>query len=180
MHGRIGAWSRPWAEGRAICCASGATCRMPFWRMRFSPLSRCSKLIAIKLCAISAMHAKVRRGSVAGYATDETLVCGPKEHTRWWQRYRCHLQVLLYRLILNSYLSRCSKLIAIKLCAISAMHAKVRRESVAGYATDETLVCGPKEHTRWWQRYRCHLQVLLYRLILNSYLLLIMCKGLRL
>ena len=25
------------------------------------------------------MHAKVRRGSVAGYATDETLVCGPKE-----------------------------------------------------------------------------------------------------
>ena len=50
------------------------------------------------------------------------------------------------------------------------MHAKVRRESVAGYATDETLVCGPKEHTRWWQRYRGHLQGLLYRLILNSYL----------
>ena len=50
------------------------------------------------------MHAKVRRGSVAGYATDETLVCGPKEHTRWWQRYRGHLQGLLYRLILNSYL----------------------------------------------------------------------------
>ena len=55
-------------------------------------LSRCSKLIAIKLCAISEMHAKVRRGSVAGYATDETLACGPKEHTRWWQRYRGHLQ----------------------------------------------------------------------------------------
>ena len=50
------------------------------------------------------------------------------------------------------------------------MHAKVRRESVAGYATDETLVCGPKEHTRWWQRCRGHLQGLLYRLILNSYL----------
>ena len=50
------------------------------------------------------------------------------------------------------------------------MHAKVRRESVAGYATDETLVCGPKEHTRWWQRYKGHLQGLLYRLILNSYL----------
>ena len=45
-------------------------------------------------------------------------------------------------------LSRCSKLIVIKLCAISEMHAKVRRESVAGYATDETLACGPKEHTR--------------------------------
>ena len=30
------------------------------------------------------------------------------------------------------------------------MHAKVRRESVAGYATDETLACGPKGHTRWW------------------------------
>ena len=69
-------------------------------------------------------------------------------------------------------LSSCSKLIAIKLCAISEMHAKVRRESVAGYATDETLVCGPKEHTRWWQRYRGHLQGLLYRLILNSYLLI--------
>ena len=68
-------------------------------------LSRCSKLIAIKLCAISEMHAKVRRESVAGYATDETLACGPKEYTRWWQRYRVHLQVLLYRLILNSYLS---------------------------------------------------------------------------
>ena len=67
-------------------------------------LSRCSKLIAIKLCAISEMHAKVRRGSVAGYATDETLACGPKEHTRWWQRYRGHLQGLLYRLILNTYL----------------------------------------------------------------------------
>ena len=51
-------------------------------------------------------------------------------------------------------ISRCSKLIAIKLCAISEMHGKVRRESVAGYATDETLACGPKEHTRWWQRYR--------------------------
>ena len=63
-----------------------------------------SKLIAIKLCAVSAMHAKVRRGSVAGYATDENLVCGPKEHTRWWQRYRGHLQGILYRLILNSYL----------------------------------------------------------------------------
>ena len=68
-------------------------------------LNRCSKLIAIKLCAISDMHAKVRRESVAGYATDETLVCGPKEHTRWWQRYRGHLQGLLYRLILSSYLS---------------------------------------------------------------------------
>ena len=69
-------------------------------------------------------------------------------------------------------LSSCSKLIAIKLCAISEMHAKVRRESVAGYATDETLKCGPKEHTRWWQRYSGHLQGLLYRLILNSYLLI--------
>mgnify|MGYP007110343094 FL=1 len=69
-------------------------------------------------------------------------------------------------------LSSCSKLIAIKLCAISEMHAKVRRESVAGYATDETLVCGPKEHTRWSQRYSGHLQGLLYRLILNSYLLI--------
>ena len=68
-------------------------------------ISRCSKLIAIKLCAISEMHGKVRRESVAGYATDETLVCGPKEHTRWWQRYGRHLQGLLYRLILNSYLS---------------------------------------------------------------------------
>ena len=67
-------------------------------------ISRCSKLIAIKLCALSEMHAKVRRESVAGYATDETLVCGPKEHTRWWQRHRGHLQGLLYRLILNSYL----------------------------------------------------------------------------
>ena len=56
------------------------------------------------------------------------------------------------------------------MCAISKMHAKVRRESVAGYATDETLVCGPKEHTRWWQRYRGHLQGILYRLILKSYL----------
>ena len=62
-------------------------------------LSRCSKLIVIKLCAISEMHAKVRRESVAGYATDETLVCGPKEHTRWWQRYRGQLQGILYRLI---------------------------------------------------------------------------------
>ena len=139
-------------------------------RLLFHFISRCSKLIVIKLCAISKMHAKVRRESVAGYATDETLVCGPKEHTRWWQRCRGHLQGLLYRLILNSYLSRCSKLIAIKLCAISEMHDKVRRESVAGYATDETLVCGPKEHTRWWQRYRGHLQGLLYRLILKSYL----------
>ena len=49
------------------------------------------------------------------------------------------------------------------MCAISEMHDKVRRESVAGYATDETLVCGPKEHTRWWQRYRG-------QLILKSYL----------
>nr|DAV99794.1 MAG TPA: hypothetical protein [Caudoviricetes sp.] len=48
------------------------------------------------------------------------------------------------------------------------MHAKVRRESVAGYATDETLVCGPKGHTRWWQRYRGHLQGLLYRLIYGA------------
>ena len=54
------------------------------------------------------------------------------------------------------------------------MHAKVRRESVAGYATDETFVCGPKGHTRWWQRYRGHLQGLLYRLILNSYLYLLL------
>ena len=69
-------------------------------------------------------------------------------------------------------ISRCSKLIAIKLCAISEMHGKVRRESVAGYATDETLACGPKEHTRWWQRYRGHLQGQLYRLILNSYLII--------
>ncbi len=36
--------------------------------------------------------------------SDETLACGPKEHTRWWQRYRGHLQGLLYRLILNIYL----------------------------------------------------------------------------
>ena len=52
------------------------------------------------------MHAKVRRESLAGYATHETLVCGPKEHTRWWQRYRGQLQGLLYRFILNSYLSQ--------------------------------------------------------------------------
>ena len=136
-----------------------------------SCLSSCSRLIAIKLCAISVMHAKVRRGSVAGYATDETLACGPKEHTRWWQRYRGHMQGQLYRLILNSCLSSCSRLIAIKLCAISVMHAKVRRGSVAGYATDETLACGPKEHTRWWQRYRGHMQGQLYRLILNSCLI---------
>ncbi len=45
-------------------------------------LSRCSKLLAIKLYAISEMHAKVRRGSVAGYENDETLACGPNEHTR--------------------------------------------------------------------------------------------------
>ena len=51
------------------------------------------------------------------------------------------------------------------------MHATVRRESVAGYATDETLVCGPKEHTRWWQRYRGHLQGLLYRLIFEQLLI---------
>ena len=86
-------------------------------RLLFHFISRCSKLIAIKLCAISEMHDKVRRESVAGYATDETLVCGPKEHTRWWQRYRGqhtrwwqryrgHLQGLLYRLILKSYLGQ--------------------------------------------------------------------------
>ena len=34
----------------------------------FVLLSRCSKLIAIKLCDILEMHAKVRRVSVAGYA----------------------------------------------------------------------------------------------------------------
>ena len=46
-------------------------------------LSRCSKLIAAKLCVIPEMHAKVRRGGVAGYATDETLAYSPKERTRW-------------------------------------------------------------------------------------------------
>ena len=43
-------------------------------------------------------------------------------------------------------ISKCSKLIAIKLCALSEKHAKVRRESVAGYAMDETLVCGSRAH----------------------------------
>ena len=75
-------------------------------RLLFRFISRCSKLIVIKLCAISEMHDKVRRESAAGYATDETLVCGTKEHTRWWQRYRGQLQGILYRLILNSYLSQ--------------------------------------------------------------------------
>ena len=36
-------------------------------------LSRCSKLIAIILCTVLELHSKVRRGSVAGYTTDETL-----------------------------------------------------------------------------------------------------------
>lgn len=48
------------------------------------------------------------------------------------------------------------------------MKATVRRESVAGYATDETLTCGPKGHAIWRQRYRGSLQGQLYRLILNS------------
>ena len=51
------------------------------------------------------MHDKVRKVNVAGCATDETLAFGPKEHTRWWQRYIGHLQGILYRLILNSYLT---------------------------------------------------------------------------
>ncbi len=42
------------------------------------------------------------------------------------------------------FIRRCSKLIAIRLRVISEMHAKVRRESVAGYATDETLACDPE------------------------------------
>ena len=88
------------ADGLGHCQGRGVAWAHAAWG-----LSSCSKLIAIKLCAISEMHAKVRRESVAGYATDETLVCGPKEHTRWWQRYGRHLQGLLYRLILNSYLS---------------------------------------------------------------------------
>ena len=50
-------------------------------------LIRCSKLIAIRLCAISEMHAKVRKLNVEGYSPDETLACGQKEHTRWWRRY---------------------------------------------------------------------------------------------
>ena len=36
-------------------------------------LSRCSKLMAIILCTVLELHSKVRRGSVAGYTTDETL-----------------------------------------------------------------------------------------------------------
>ena len=86
------------------CPQSGVGLRTTAVECCFAGLSSCPKLIAIKLCAISEKHAKVRRESVAGYATDETLVCGPKEHTRWWQRYRGQLQGLLYRLILNSYL----------------------------------------------------------------------------
>lgn len=43
-------------------------------------LSRCSELIAIRLCAIQEMHFKVRRGSVAGYTTDETLEFSPEEY----------------------------------------------------------------------------------------------------
>ncbi len=76
--------------------------------MQFLPflISRCSKLIAIKLYTILEMHGKVRRGSVAGYAAVETFACSPKERTRWWQRYREHLHGILYRLILNSYLSQ--------------------------------------------------------------------------
>ena len=77
-----------------------------------------------------------------------------------YEKCRCH-----------TFISRFSKLIAIKLCAISERHATVRRESVAGYATDETLACGPNGHTRWWQRYRGHLQVQLQRLMLNRYLI---------
>ncbi len=34
------------------------------------------------------------------------------------------------------------------------MHAKVRRESVAGYAMDETLVCGPRAHKMVAKIYR--------------------------
>ena len=67
-------------------------------------LSRCSKSVAIKLCALSEMHAKVRKESVAGYANDETLACGPQDHTRWRQIYSGHMQGLLYRLVLNSCL----------------------------------------------------------------------------
>ena len=36
-------------------------------------LDGCSKLIAIILCVIQELHFKVRRLSVAGYTTDETL-----------------------------------------------------------------------------------------------------------
>ena len=36
-------------------------------------ISRCSELIAIILGAVQELHFKVRRGSVAGYTTDETL-----------------------------------------------------------------------------------------------------------
>lgn len=61
-------------------------------------------LIAIKLCALSEMHAKVRKESLAGYATYETLVCGPQDHTIWRQIYSGHMQGLLYRFVLNSCL----------------------------------------------------------------------------
>ncbi len=67
-------------------------------------LSRCSKSVAIKLWALSEMHAKVRKESGAGYATYETLVCGPQERTRWRQIYSGHMQGLLYWLVLNSCL----------------------------------------------------------------------------
>ena len=36
-------------------------------------ISKCSKLIAIILCVIQELHFKVRRLSVAGNTTDETL-----------------------------------------------------------------------------------------------------------
>ncbi len=45
-------------------------------------LSSCSKLIIIILCAILEMFFPVRRGSVAGYTTDETGKNSPKERTR--------------------------------------------------------------------------------------------------
>lgn len=44
-------------------------------------MSRCSKLTAIILYAVHDMHFKVRRWSVTGYTTDETLECSPEQRT---------------------------------------------------------------------------------------------------
>jgi len=43
------------------------------------------------LCAVPVVHFKVRRVSVAGYTTDETLEWKPEERTGWRQRYIWHM-----------------------------------------------------------------------------------------
>lgn len=145
------AWIIRCSALRRLVCAAKRPCS---WRQICHHCTqKCQKNAAGK-------HSSVMRNGAFG-TTEEPFPHGDKASSVLWGVYAVDsirrygmsdVAVPFYFVNVNcqnkiKLLSRCSKLIAIILCAVQNLHFKVRRVSVVGYTTDKTLKWKPEGRT---------------------------------